>query len=239
MLGKLFNSKVSAVSESDIEKRKFGPPLPVDEQTIKIATPQNYAGQFGVPQYSQTQAGASIPQWHSCRESFSGVFKKGMESFAFSHAPKKGKDIAAFFARFEDQLRLKKNRTFFTLTNKENVLIVRPSLWWRKYLIRRSLFTILLRSAQGYSIDKDNFLEALFSYQYANETKVAIGLFLKKYTLVEKKSINNGWRNTFVNKSEKDVLKILQKPPPPKPPEQVAATSENPNPKQETPVITE
>src|ERR1051326_8083387 len=133
---KLFASKMSAVSESDVEKRKFGPEMPVDESILKMATKQAYAGQFGVPQYSQTGSGASVTAWHSCRESFQNIFKKGMDSFAFSCTPNVGKNIAAFFARFEDQLHLKKNRTFFAMTDKENVIIVRPSEWWRKYLIR-------------------------------------------------------------------------------------------------------
>ena len=203
----LFNSKVSAASEKDKGKNN------ILDNEVKIATKNIYAGQFAVPQWSQTKSGASLPAWYGCRESFQNVFKKDMETFAFSHKPKVSKDVATFISAFEDKLKLKKNRTTFNLTDKENVILVNPSKWWRKYLIRRSLFTILLRAAQNYSIKKDNFEEALVSDPYAKATKAAIDLFLKRYTLVKKKHINSGWRNTFLNMKEKKALEILTKPP--------------------------
>lgn len=205
----LFNSRVSAASEKDIEERKNN----ILDQTIKVATSQLYAGSFSMPQWSQTKSGASLPQWYSCRESFQSIFKKNIETIAFSHKPKTGENIATFIRIFEDKLKLKKNRTTFFLTDKNNILLVNPSAWWRKYLIRRSLFTILLRAAQAYDIKKDNFEEALYSNDYSRETKAAINLFLKRYTLVKTAHINSGWRNTFRNKGEKKILEILIKPP--------------------------
>jgi hypothetical protein len=207
----LMKFKSNAVNEKEVEKKPF---IPLIGEPVKIATTEKYAGKFALLNYSTNNTSAHIPSWVACREVFGGHFTKKTENFAFSHKPKCGINIAAFFARFEDQLKLKKNRTLFTLTDKNNIIIVIPSLWWRKYLVRRSLFTILLRAAQAYVIERDNFEDALFSDPYAKETKIALRAFLKGQTFAKKKMLlYSGWKATFANKREPEVLNILQKPP--------------------------
>ncbi len=187
MLGTLFKMKTNAVSEKDVEKRKRS--IPLVGEPIKVATTEKYAGKFGILNYSINQTSAHIPSWMGCREVFAGYFKRKIENFAFSHKAKCGVNVAAFIARFEDKLKLKKNRTLFTLTDKDNIIIVTPSDWWKKYLIRRSLFTILLRAGQTYDVEKDNFEKALFSDPYAKETKAALIAFLKGQTFAKKISL--------------------------------------------------
>jgi len=149
--------------------------------------------------------------WVSCREVWSGYFTSKMEEFLFTHKPWAGEKIAEFFELVEKRLKLKKNHTFFETTNLHNVILVKPSGWWRKYRIRRELFTVLLRSAQNYTGNPADFEKALFSYDYAKQTKPAVEKFMEGFTLMKKSAIRNGWRDTFFKRP--DASKDLIKPP--------------------------
>lgn len=186
-------------------------------EKIKITGGTHYAGQFGFPVFSATKTSAAIHNWIGCREVFSHSFKKKIEEFAFSHKKGVGLNIQAFINAFEQKLRLKKNKTLIHLTSSSTVSIVVVPEWWRKYAIRRQLFTILLRAGQNYEPKKDNFEKALYSDPYATATKEAVKSFLNRHTFCKKNQINHkGWRETFGGKKRADIEKILQRPPPKK-----------------------
>jgi hypothetical protein len=188
---------------------------PLDPNTPTIEPPTVYSNAFGVLDKTMLEE-KNIERytWYTCRDSFAGVFKKPLEQFPFSHPAGTTKNIEVFFNKLENKLKLKKNRTTFLATDKPNITIVKPSLWWRKYHIRRSLFTILLRAAPKYDIEKDNFKETLYTDPYLALTKEAVKQFLKGKTLAPKKECPYGWRDAFKDKKTKEeILQILQKPP--------------------------
>lgn len=179
------------------------------KEAIKILNPSPYSGQFCLLEYSQTKQAANCRDWHGCREGFANVFSIKTESFAFSHPVNAGSKIQEFFSILEDKLRLKKNRTVISQSQALRVSVVYPSLWWRKYYIRRQLFTILLRSATRF--DSTNFEEALFSDKYAKGTRPAVEAFIKeRLTFMPNKELKkSGWFETFKNGSES----LLRRPP--------------------------
>lgn len=174
-----------------------------------VNPPFNYAGAFSVIQPENKL------YWHTCRETFANSFKRAADRIVFSHKPNATENIQAFFSKVENMLKLKRNRTKIMKTDRPNVSYIEVPEWWRKYRVRRSLFTVFLRSAQNYNIKKDNFENALFSDHYAKETQAAVLVFLEGNTFckVSGMSGNAGWRDSFRNKSAKSIRDILTKPP--------------------------
>ncbi len=61
--------------------------------------------------------------------------------------------------------------------------------------MRRSLFSLLLRVAHKYSMEKDNFEEALYSIEMTKQSRSAIEYFLSGHTRYKGKM--RGWYNQF------------------------------------------
>jgi hypothetical protein len=178
------------------------------KKPFEVKYPTTYAGAF-----SKIYENGSQDSWQSCREVFAASFTRKCETFLFSHKPNTTAAIQAFFSKIENILKLKKNRTVVIPTTKANISYIQVPDWWRKYLIRRSLFTILLRSGQNYKPQIDNFEQALYSDRYANETKEALAAFLSGNTFCKRASIHSGWRNTFSQQNANFVKGVLMRPP--------------------------
>jgi hypothetical protein len=77
--------------------------------------------------------------------------------------------------------------------------------------MRRSLFTILLRSSNTYDQDAGNFDGALYSNSYAEKTRIAIEYFFAGNTVYKGKK--RGWYKQFEDASlDKEILKNLLVP---------------------------
>lgn len=146
----------------------------------------------------------SVNGWFDCRELWHTQLYN-LNLFFYTHKSNTGLDIAHFLFKIEDLLRLKK-KSKFGPTQRKTIMWIEPSRWWTKPPMRRSLFTILLRSAGNYSLNEDNFAEAIFSNFYAAQTKSAIEWFLKGNTKYVGKKI--GWYKQFGNNTDcfRDLL---------------------------------
>jgi hypothetical protein len=108
---------------------------------------------YGIPPAGQFALDAKPPKtlhWDNCREQFANKFKKDTAGFFFSHYSSIGLDIAAFVNTTEKILNLSDFSTF-RLTKNSTVSWVAPNNFWKTCKIRRSLFTILLRSGLEFS----------------------------------------------------------------------------------------
>lgn len=152
-------------------------------------------GSFGKPRLlnSELNNKYSVNGWFDCRELWHTQLYR-LNLFFYTHKSNAGLDIASFLFRVEDILKLK-NKSKFGPTQRKTIMWIEPSRWWTKPPMRRSLFTILLRSAGNYSLKKDDFDEALFSSFYAAQTKTAIEWFLKGNTVYLGKKV--GWYKQF------------------------------------------
>ncbi len=159
---------------------------------IKIH-PHTTAGSFGRINNGKVDPYSVI----NCREIFAGHFKKETKAFVFYHE-NSAQNLELFFQKIEDKLKLNK-RTRFEETELKNAVVVHPAMFWRMYKTRQELFTILLRSAQGYDAKKDNFDKALFSDNYSKITRRAVVHFLNGNTIFKKgtKLHHTGWRDRF------------------------------------------
>lgn len=152
-------------------------------------------GSFGKPKLPENELNNrySVNGWFDCRELWHSQLYN-LNLFFYTHRANTGKDIATFLAKVEDILQLKA-RTRFGPTQRKTIMWIEPSKWWTKPPMRRSLFTVLLRSAAHYSIESDNFEEALFSSFYASKTRPAIEWFLKGNTVYNGRK--TGWYKQF------------------------------------------
>jgi hypothetical protein len=163
-----------------------------------------------------------------CRETFARRWNTKTEGFYFKHKKGEGVKVAAFILKTE---RILRNRTFskFAKTNRDTILWIEPSHFWRSDRLKRSLFTILLRAGIKYDPEKDNYEKAMFSHEYVEPTKNAVMRFLYGYTknVGEKPNTNGGletkgWYGLFRGKDEEHVKSVLVWPktrkyvPPPK-----------------------
>jgi hypothetical protein len=94
------------------------------------------------------------------------------------------------------------NCSKFSKTSRTDILWIEPIDFWLSCPIRRSLLTLLLRCGMVYD---GNYEEALFSQDYAFQTKLAIERFLFGFTKYVDHSDRLGWANTFRGKKEKEV----------------------------------
>jgi hypothetical protein len=158
-------------------------------------------GSFGKPKLVETELNNQyiVNAWFDCRELWH-THLYNLNLFFYTHKANTGIDIAAFISKIEKILNLR-NKTKFGPTQRKTIMWIEPSKWWTKPPMRRSLFTILLRSAANYSIEKDNFEESLYSNAYALKTKPAIQWFLQGNTVYSGKKI--GWYKQF-----EDILKF-------------------------------
>lgn len=147
-------------------------------------------------------------RWDHCREQFAAKFNELTPGFYFSHPPGKSYDIGEFINKFESIIDLD-NFTEFAKTEKESILWVKQSDFWKKCQIKRSLFTILIRCGMNYDSAIDNFDDALFGeYKeniYFKETKSALLRFMFGFTNFTGKInsyasttvIKHGWKEEF------------------------------------------
>jgi hypothetical protein len=135
-----------------------------------------------------------VGSWVACRDVFHANSHR-VKKFLFHHRKAAtNRNIAAFIGKIEDDLGVHP-KSKFTSTKIVNVVLVEPSRWWTHYAMKRSLFTILLRSAQKYDPSTKNFKEALYSEEYLRDTKTATLRFLKGHTSYKGKI--TGWYNQF------------------------------------------
>lgn len=177
---------------------KFGKTLYVDTPYV----PEE--GSFA-KYHSLSEERYKIIQWYYCRELFHNHLKD-VDLFFFAHKVGCANNVIKFMQRIEDITGCPKSN--FGPTQRKNIIWIQPSIWWKKS-IKKSLFTILLRCGNNYSVNRDNFEDALFSYAYASDTKHAINRFLNGFTLCL--SHKRGWHKQFKNKSSVFVNKLLVK----------------------------
>jgi len=151
-----------------------------------------------------------ISQWHYCRDIFHPQLYK-LDIFFFSHDPFKGYNIARFMEKVEKTLNVD-ILSEYGPTQRNCIMWIKPSPWWTIRSMRRSLFTILLRSGASYSPSKKNFKKAVFSDPYALATKYAVNRFMSGYTFY--KGSKKGWLDQFyeVRLNKKAIDSLLVKP---------------------------
>jgi hypothetical protein len=159
-----------------------------------------------------------LSSWEKCREDFYAFTKdEKLTRLLFSAPPIKHTAIAAFFEKLETRLGVQP-RTQFGRTQIENVIWIRPSVWWTGMGMRRSLFTAFLRGSIKYSRYKKNFEEAMYSEKYLDQTREAVGRFLEGYTCYTGNVV--GWHSQFYDggqwmkgkPDEKRLQKLLVRP---------------------------
>lgn len=152
-------------------------------------------GSFGKPKGPEDKLNLrySVNGWFDCRELWHSQLYN-LNLFFYTHKSGTGKDIATFLSKIEDILELK-SRSNFGPTQRKTIMWIEPSKWWTKPAMRRSLFTVLLRSAASYSASQDNFEQALYSNYYASKTRPAVEWFLKGNTVYTGK--RTGWFKQF------------------------------------------
>lgn len=145
----------------------------------------------------------------SCREVFANRFTDSTTSIFFNAVTRPATlNLALFFRVLEDKLGLAQtDRTVFSHQSGKGVVLVGVSKWWSSTVLRRQIFTILLRCGTAFTGD---FQAALTSNEYAKATMPAVKRFIAGYTkgAGTAKSIT-GWMIAFHNKSSKDVESML------------------------------
>lgn len=149
-----------------------------------------------------------------CREHFAKSFVKDLEGFFFCHKSDIH-NIAAFIQKTELVLN-QSHHSEFCQTNVEDILWIKPSLFWRSCEMRRSLLTILLRVAMLYDRSVNNYEEVLFSHELIVPTKRAIKRFLYGFTEYRGPSLATtqtvqvkGWKAIFEAKDELEIKRLL------------------------------
>ncbi len=163
-------------------------------------------GSFGKP-ISVKEERYVVKNWYHCREIWHNQMYNA-KLFFYVHPVSRNKALQSFFEKIEDVLKLEQ-KSVFGPTQKKYIMYIKPSKWWLKYTMRRSLFTILLRSSNSYDCNLDNFESALYSNYYAERTKNAIQYFLKGNTIYKGKK--RGWYKQFgeINVDLESLKKLL------------------------------
>jgi hypothetical protein len=151
-----------------------------------------------------------INNWFYCRDVFHNILCR-LSIFFFSHEKSEGKNIAEFIARIEDIVDVKP-RSQFGPTQRKSIMWIKPSRWWLRYGMRRSLFTILLRAGCNYNAKKDNIKDVIAKEPYLRKTSYAVKRFLKGCTRY--KGHAQGWFKQFCEKkmSHKEIDELLVEP---------------------------
>jgi hypothetical protein len=158
------------------------------------------------------------PHWFRCRELFAGYFSPDTKLIYFSFSCAKESSVPHFIATTEEVLNLSrktpmKSTVFHHVTNKKNVWAIDPSPFWRHCPMRRSLFTILLRSGRFYDTHQNNWEESLYSDEYIKTTKNASMRFMYGFNYyVMHPGDRSGWCVTFKNSTNEEVKKRLTFP---------------------------
>ena len=158
--------------------------------------------------------------WDHCREQFAAKFNELTSGFYFSHL-KKAESIGEFVSKFELIVGVCEPSVFAN-TEKENVMWIQPSGFWKDCQMKRSLLTILIRCGLNYDIETDNFDDALFGeYKeslYIRETRSAMLRFMFGFTqftgIVNPISpstslVKHGWREEFMKLDDSTIRRKL------------------------------
>jgi hypothetical protein len=184
----------------------------VRQLSARVYTPEVLT--FGVPGDKDEEGRQKCRRYYSCRDYFQDQkdnAKSNLEEFWFCHgAAVQGQNVAAFFEEVEKRLRVKP-RSKFGPTSRTEIMWVQWSPFWRKYSMRRSLFTALLRAAVAYdpTNPETNFDYALRSQYYTRNTKAAVDAFLSGNT-VYTGAPHLGWHDAF--QYSQNYTALLRKP---------------------------
>lgn len=151
-----------------------------------------------------------VDHWYSCRDIFHNILWN-LKVFFFCVPARKGRAVSQFMEIIEEKLDVQP-RSEFGPTQNNKIIWVKPSVWWTKLGMRRSLLTILLRAGINYSPKKDNFEEAINSDKYLSKTIYAFNRFMAGNTKYAGRKI--GWYKQFydMNLNNEDIDKLLIKP---------------------------
>ncbi len=154
------------------------------------------AGMFGLIRYSKNKFEIFKPnslEWYHCRESFHYQWNKQKKLNKKLFFCASLKQVQNFLTKIEKELGIW-FKTQIYRNNIEHICCIIPARFWRRHLIRMSLFTILLRAAQDYSGD---WKKTLFEQVYAQETEQAINYFLSGFTVYNNVGNYDGWCQAF------------------------------------------
>ncbi len=166
--------------------------------------------------------------WDKCREQFAKKFNANLGGFFYSiYEPKK--DGTAKFVRETEEFLGIKNPSTFYLTNRENVIFICVSDFWRNCYIRRSLYTLICRLGLNY--DGKNWEDYLFgltkstgnsemdaNYEMARKTSNALLRFFLGFTKyngclkhIQKEYFpeKHGWVMEFADRSNEYIKQLL------------------------------
>lgn len=189
---------------------------PLDELTEKKA------GWFGHiehnPYVHPKYEWGLIVYWEHCRDLFQdapkiSLLKKGMW---FCHGVRKnsGENVCHFIDKIENHLGLKV-KTEFQKTQNPTIIWCQPSEFWINDFVRKSFFSLALRSGMRYRESKDNFIQVMCEkYKISRETKPAIRRFLDGYTFYpydNPKYNTMGWHFLFSDMDDEKVKSFLVK----------------------------
>jgi hypothetical protein len=152
--------------------------------------------------------------WTHCRDIFQDVsdyviHQKGMW---FYHNQKQGYNVCEFVDKVEERISSRRKitkRTVFMRTPHDNILWIQPGPFWVNEYVRRSFFTLCLRSGQWYRRSKQDFDKAMYHYDIAKTTKPAVERFLEGFTYYtgEIPEFNSqAWQYLFQEKENVDHL---------------------------------
>lgn len=134
--------------------------------------------------------------WTHCRELFHGYVREN--DFFFSVDKNQIPHLIDFISKVEELLKITE-RTVIMYTNKENVVFVQKSKFWKLQCIRFSLFSMLLRAGLDHKEGKDIFCtmfdENNKNSKYLRDTEKHVrGFLLGKiwYT-----GFSRQWRDSF------------------------------------------
>ena len=157
--------------------------------------------------------------YETCRERFGSQWHSDTKGFFFKHPKDKGSAVAIFLRKTEIILK-QKIYSDFAKTNRDTVLWIEPSDFWKSCRMRRSLFTILIRAGMSYDPDIDNYEKALFGYKWAKATKSGVMRFLYGFTKYVGPTIDDqngsletrGWKFVFESRSKESIIEFLKWP---------------------------
>ena len=170
------------------------------------------------PKVGQFSLEENASRWYFCREQFSENFLNNHVGLFFAHKKDEFQNICDFIHKTEDVLTnaalLNIEKSKFTRTNLNFILWVEPSKFWMQCSMKRSLFTLLLRSSLDYNCH--NYEKCLFNCSAS--TKLAIQRFMYGFTEFNDcderkfKGLGKGWTDHFRNKNNFYVCKNLKMP---------------------------
>lgn len=166
--------------------------------------------------------------WDKCREQFAKKFQITTAGFFYSLDYGKITNGCLFIRHVEKFLEIESHSKFFK-TNRENVVYIHVSNFWKSCYIRRSLFTLVCRL--GLEYDGKSWEKYLFgdvmptgraeidaNYEMAQKTKNALLRFFLGFrwyvgdlTHIQKEYFpeKHGWVIEFAGKSNEYIKNVL------------------------------